>query len=152
MRKSLPLLLMISSATVWFVGCKPESDRIRDDQAAGAANKTIEQPQMADQVAKTGVGVKGDSLDDIKGNDPRMLIVGPAKALFRTRERVVFDIQLPQASQLYNATNGRDPKTHDEYMREIVNANKIKLPELPQGMVYNYHPDTNELWVEAEKK
>ena len=130
------------------VGCKPEADRVRDMEAAAAVVPTPE-PQMPDQVAKVGVGVKGNSLDDIKGNDPRMLIAGPAKAYFNVREKMVFEIQLPSQTNLFYASNGRHPKTHEEYMREIVGP--IQLPKLPIGKVYRYHPDTNELWVESEK-
>lgn len=132
-----------------MVGCKPEADRIRDSAAAAAAAVPPKEPEMPDQVAKTGVGVQGNSLDDIKGNDPRMLIAGPAKALFNTKEKIVFDIELPKSAQLFNALQGRDPKTHEEYMKEVVG--QIKLPKLPAGKVYRYHPDTNELWVESEK-
>ncbi len=147
MPKMLALLGLVS-VVLPSVGCKPEADRVRDMEAAAAVVPTPE-PQMPDQVAKAGVGVKGNSLDDIKGNDPRLLIAGPAKAYFNVRERIVFEIELPKSAQLFNALQGRDPKTHEEYMKEVVGP--IKLPMLPTGMVYKYHPDTNELWVEAEK-
>lgn len=130
------------------LGCKPEEERLRDMQAAEAVPPPKE-PEMPDQVAKVGVGVKGNSLDDINGDDPRMLIAGPAKALFNTKEKIVFEIQLPQSANLFNALNGRNPKTHEEYMKEVVGP--IQLPELRKGMVYKYHPDTNDLWVEKEK-
>ena len=128
-------------------GCKPEEATIQEPEQSAQPTP----PPMADQVAKTGVGVQGNSLDEIKGNDPRLLIAGPAKAYFNVRERIVFDIQLPQAANLFNALQSRNPKSHEEYMKEIVEANKIALPKLPQGMVYRYRPESNELWVEAEK-
>ncbi len=131
------------------LGCKPEEERRLDAQAE--ANVPLPQePEMPEQVAKAGVGVKGNSLDDINGEDPRMLMAGPVKAYFNAREKIVFEIQLPQSANLFNALNGRNPKTHEEYMKEVVGP--IQLPELPKGMVYRYHPDTNELWVEKEKK
>ena len=102
--------------------------------------------------AKTGVGVKGNSLDGIQGNDARLLMAGPVKAYFNAREKIIFDIALPKSAQLFNAINDRNPKTHEEYMKEVVESAQIKLPELPAGMVYRYRPDVNELWVEAEKK
>lgn len=147
MRKVHALLGLVC-ALFPVMGCKPEADRIRDAEA-GKAVAPPQEPQMPDQVAKVGVGVQGNSLDDIKGNDPRMIIAGPAKALFNTRERVVFEIQLPSQSNLFYASNGRHPKTHEEYMKEIVGP--IQLPKLPAGKVYRYHADTNELWVESEK-
>ena len=142
-------LLVLACLLFSDVGCKPEADRIRDSDSAAAVVPPRE-PEMPDQVAKVGVGAQGNSLDDIKGNDPRMLIAGPAKALFNTKEKIVFEIELPRSAQLYNALHdGKDPKTHEEYMKEVVG--QIKLPKLPAGKVYRYHPDTNELWVESEK-
>lgn len=137
-----------------FVGCKPEAEiqreaaQARAQQEADAAKAN--QPPMENQVAKVGVGVKGNSLDDISDNDARNIIAGPAKAFFNTKEKIVFEIQLPQAINLYQAEHGRFPRSHEEYMDKIVKFNQIKLPELPKKMVYRYHPDTNELWVEAE--
>ena len=128
-------------------GCKPEEDRIRDMEAAAVAPP--KEAQTPDEVAKVGVGVQGNSLDSINGNDPRMLIAGPVKAFFNTKERIVFDIELPRSAQLFNALKGRDPKTHEEYMQEVVG--QIKLPKLPDGKIYKFHPDTNELWVKNER-
>ncbi len=147
MRK-LHALLVFLCVVVPVFGCKPEADRNRDMEAAAVPLPPT--PQTPDEIAKVGVGVQGSSLDSIKGNDPRMLIVGPAQAYFKTKERIVFDIELPRSAQLFNALQGRDPKTHDEYMREVVG--KIQLPKLPDGKVYKYHPDTNDLWVENEPK
>ena len=75
------------------------------------------------------------------------VIVTPAKSLFAFQERAVFQIQLPQAIRLFEATNGRKPKSHDEYMASIIKANNIKLPELPQGQKYHYDVQRGELMV-----
>ncbi|MCU0963169.1 MAG: hypothetical protein MUF48_24005 [Pirellulaceae bacterium] len=95
--------------------------------------------------AAVGVGIRGRKLDD-----PKLvqMIVTPARALFRTRERVVFEVQIPHALQLYEATNGTKPKSHDEFMQQIVQFNQIQLPELPPGQRYVYDPETGELMVE----
>ena len=98
MRKSLPFVLLFSAALAWETGCKPQADRLKDEQAASTAQVEPVAPQMPDHGAKDGVGVRGDSLDDISGDDPRLLIAGPAKAYFNVKERVVFDIQLPHAA------------------------------------------------------
>jgi hypothetical protein len=139
-------------ASFGLVGCKPEAERLRDLEAADkAAAEAAAKPPMPDQVAKAGVGVKGDSLDSVSPNSPGGIIAQPAKTFFKVKERIVFEIQLPKQMDLFKASNGRPPKSHEEYMREVV-TDSIKLPELPRGMVYRYHPDTAELWVEAEKK
>jgi hypothetical protein len=95
--------------------------------------------------AQVGVGKKGRRLED-----ERLVqtIVTPAVALFRTRERLVFEVQIPQALKMYEALNGKKPATHDEFMEQIVQANKIPLPTLPSGHRYVYDPQTGQLMVE----
>ena len=144
-------LIFLGCLALTAAGCKPEEERAREIEAA-ASVVPPQEPQMQDQIAKTGVGAKGNSLDGIQGNDARMLMAGPVKAYFNTREKIIFDIALPKSAQLFNALNDRNPKTHEEYMREVVDSAQIKLPELPAGMVYRYRPEVNELWVEAENK
>ncbi|MHB8971011.1 MAG: hypothetical protein ACYC3X_11355 [Pirellulaceae bacterium] len=95
--------------------------------------------------AEVGVGVKGQTLED-----PRLvqMIVAPARALFHTEQRVVFEVQIPKAMQLYEASNGKRPATEAEFMEQIIRANQIVLPELPAGQRYVYDPATGELMVE----
>lgn len=93
--------------------------------------------------AEKGVGVKGRSLDQHEG-----LLVTPAKAYFSVRERAVFEIQIPAALRPFKATNGSGPKSHEEFMAQIIEANQIQLPELPAGQKYVYDPKTEELMVE----
>ena len=48
---------------------------------------------------------------------------------------------------LYKATNGGLPKTHDEFMEKIVKANSITLPTLPAGRSYEFDVKAGELMV-----
>ncbi len=95
--------------------------------------------------AKVGVGAKGRRLEDER---LVKLIVTPAVALFRTRERVVFEIQIPHAMQLYEALNGKKPVSQNEFFEQIIKLNQIKLPTLPEGQRYVYDPKKHELMVE----
>lgn len=97
--------------------------------------------------AQRGVGQKGRSLDEHEG-----IIVTPVKALFAAKERVVFEIQIPQAMALFNALEDRFPESHDEFMEKIIAANQIPLPQLPPNHKYIYVVDTHELMVERPKK
>jgi hypothetical protein len=97
--------------------------------------------------ADAGVGQRGRSLDQFQGAVERT-IVEPARTLFAVRERLVFSTQIPQAMQLYKATHGRAPASEEEFMRDIIQANNIRLPELPQGQRYVYDPASEELLVE----
>jgi len=97
--------------------------------------------------AQAGVGIKGRSLDPHEG-----IIVTPAKTLFTARERIVFEIAIPQSLNLYKASNGQAPATHDEFMQKIVLEQNIQLPQLPAGHRYVYDPQTEQLLVERPKK
>ena len=136
------------------IGCKSDEDVQKDlaaQQAAQeAAASAAEVPQQA-QKAGVGVGAKGRSLEGGSENNPATIISAPAAAYFRTKEKIVFEIQIPQALNLYMAEKGRNPRNHDEFMRDIVEFNRIPLPKLPAGMVYRYDSEKGELWVIPEK-
>ncbi len=97
--------------------------------------------------ADVGVGIKGRSLDEYEG-----AVVTPAKAYFTVREKVVFQIQIPQAMQFYEAENGFAPKSHEDFMEKIIVANGIKLPELPVDAKYIYNVEEKELKVVRKRK
>jgi hypothetical protein len=103
-------------------------------------------PSVERVKAEKGVGIKGRSLDEYEG-----VIVTPAKTIFTVRERVVFEIQIPGAMNLFNASEGRNPESHEEFMEKIIQFNNIKLPQLPPGQKYVYDPAQNELMVERPK-
>lgn len=137
-----------------FIGCKSDEDVQKDLAAQQAAQEAAaaaaEVPQQA-QKAGVGVGAKGRSLEGGSENNPATIISAPAAAYFRTKEKIVFEIQIPQALNLYMAEKGRNPRTHEEFMRDIVEFNRIPLPKLPAGMVYRFDSEKGELWVIPEK-
>jgi len=144
-------LIGFSMLVLFLTSCKPQEELLREQRAADEAAAALEnKPAMESQVAKTGVGIKGDSLEGTSSSNPASMVSAPALAYFKLKERVVFEIQLPKQMDLFKAYHGRPPRNHEEYMKEVV-TNQIKLPTLPTGMVYRYRADTAELWVEPEK-
>ncbi len=95
------------------------------------------------QKAAVGVGAKGRGYG-------QGVVATPAASLFATRERLVFEIQIPQAVQLFKATEDRGPKSHAEFMEKIVKANQIHLPQLPEDKQYRYDPKTEQLMVDPK--
>ena len=138
--RTLSLVCVLSLLTA-LPGCDLEP--VAQPPAAAPANPAPVPEQVQ---AGVGVGQQGRSLDEHEG-----VYVTPVKALFATRERLVFEVQIPQALQLFNATEGRNPKSHEEFMEKIIKANQIQLPELPPNHRYLYDPMTNELMVERPK-
>jgi hypothetical protein len=110
-----------------------------------ALNPPANAPPVTQEAAGVGSGIKGRSLEE---PGTVRLIAEPAIAYFRTKERLVFEVQIPQAMNLYKATEGKAPATHDEFMQMIIQANQINLPALPQGQRYVYDPTTEQLMVE----
>jgi hypothetical protein len=99
-------------------------------------------PPTTQKKAEVGVGKKGRGYG--KG-----VIVTPIASLFATRERMVFDVTIPEAMKLFKAMEDRAPKSHAEFMEKIIKANNIHLPELPEGDRYKYDPKTEQLMVES---
>ncbi|MCL2622313.1 MAG: hypothetical protein FWD31_01500 [Planctomycetaceae bacterium] len=67
--------------------------------------------------------------------------------MYRTRENLTYNVQIPHAMNFYKATHGRAPQTHEEFWREIIQANNLRMPELKEGCHYDYNPQTEELEV-----
>jgi hypothetical protein len=156
-RRVSPFVLVLPVCLV-LLGCGPLPPAAQTSSGSPApppppgavAPPAVESPPPAEteQVkAEQGVGIKGRSLDEYEG-----VVVTPVKSLFAFKEKAVFDIQIPQALTLFNASEGRNPMNHEEFMEKIVEANNIRLPELPEGHRYLYDPATNELMVERPKK
>jgi hypothetical protein len=114
---------------------------------AQAAASPPAEPATERVKAEKGVGIKGRSLDQHEG-----LLVTPAKAYFSAKERIAFEIEVPHALNLYKASEGAGPKTHEEFMEKIIQFNRIKLPQLPPDAKYVYDVESEQLMVERPRK
>lgn len=135
-------ILSVLAMAIMTCGCKPPHD-------ANTASEASNEPQVVETervTAEAGVGKEGQKLKGKEG-----VLITPVKALFSTKQRVVFEIQIPQAMNLYKAEKGYPPKTEEEFMSRIIEFNKINLPELPEGHRYVYDPEKGELMVERPK-
>ena len=149
MRISPPLyvLLLTGSLLLPLAGCggSPEED-VTD---TGAAQEPAESASGETErvAADVGVGVKGRSLDGYKGG-VEGVIAAPAQQYFKVKEDLVFNAQVKPAIQLFKATHGKGPESHEQFMAEIIKKNGIQLPPLPEGQSYVYDPETEQLMVE----
>lgn len=141
------------SGMVLFVGCdqpaatSPAPAKSVTSAPTGAPAVTAEpedsEPETTRSVARVGSGKKGHSY----GSN---MITAPAASLWRTKERIVFEIQIPEALKLYKNLNPKyeGPQSHEEFMEQIIKANHIKLPELPDRHRYVYDPEKEQLMIE----
>jgi hypothetical protein len=99
------------------------------------------QPQPGTVTEKAQAGVTG------KGNYGPGMVTTPISVYFQAQEQLIF-LQVQHAMQLYEAEHGQKPKTEDEFMKQVIEANQIRLPQLPPGSKYKYDPEKGELLVE----
>ena len=144
-------LLLLTTCVVFIVGCseyKPTSPPPAPAQESEADAKPAVSASSVVMEKKAAVGVGK------KGHYGQGVVATPLGSYFAAREKIAFMIQIPEAMKLFKALEGRAPKDHDEYMEKIIKANRIELPELPDGDRYWYDPETEELmvqtWVEEE--
>lgn len=112
-------------------------------QSAPANNAVAEDAEL--KKADVGAGVKGHY-------SAEGIILTPIATKFRIEENIAFNIQIPQAMNLYKAEhNNKGPKTHDEFMRVIIQESGVSLPELRPGESYVYDPESEQLMISSPK-
>jgi len=136
---------LIAIAVLLLIGCsKPAPSKT----TTKSAQPTTTQPTTTELVpAETGVGKSGRKLDQYKDDAVQNAVAAPTRALFRAKEAITFDT-VQYALKLYKAEHGEGPKTHEDFMRDIIEFNQIQLPELPAGERYVYDPEAEQLMVE----
>lgn len=79
----------------------------------------------------------------INATDP---ITAPVGAYGPMVERIS-KTTIAAALNLFNASEGRFPESHEEFMTRIIKENNIQLPVLPGGKKYQYDVARHELVV-----
>ena len=160
MKKVFSLLFVLFFAVI--IGCDAGKPRgpapVAEPQAVEPAEPEAAKepaPEPEHTLVDIGENVTGKA-DFAKDGDKHIMapILVPLGVYFTMRERTVFTIQIPQAMNLYKAANdNKGPATHEDYMRDIIEANQIKLPALrnPEDK-YQYDPESGELKISTIKK
>lgn len=163
--KYVTLLMMLLAAC--SIGCIPGTGGSANAPTPPAAPEPTAPPELPDEeppqpatadveptappmervVAEAGVGKKGQSLEGETG-----IVVEPVKQLIKFEQKAIFDLQIKPALELYKASNGSYPKTHEEFMSKIIKANNIPLPPLPEGQQYVFDSEAGQLMVERPKQ
>lgn len=113
-------------STLLFVGCVDDSDT--GAQKPAVPPKPAEISEFDQAAGKEVVKL------DAKVSDP---ITGPLEILKKAKVELPM-LAIEHALNLYNASEGKFPQTHDEFMTQIIAANNIRLPALPDGLQYQY--------------
>jgi len=74
----------------------------------------------------------------------------PTPAIGKTTDFVIettAKLQIEQAIEQYKALNGNYPKSHEEFMEEVIKKGDIQLNAPPAGKKYQYDVENHELKV-----
>ena len=73
-------------------------------------------------------------------------ITGPLEVLKAVRIQLP-TLQIEHAVNLFNASEGRYPQSHEEFMTRIIQENQLKLPQLSAGLEYQYDVGNHKLVI-----
>lgn len=100
--------------------------------------------KKTDKIEKFDPKAKQEVSDSkVRADDP---ILAPLQAYGPMVEQIS-KMEIEHAVDLFNASEGRYPKDHEEFMTKIIKANNIKLPVLPGGWKYAYDVPNHKLEV-----
>lgn len=77
-------------------------------------------------------------------------ITGALEAYQPLKEQVA-GLGVDHALRLFDATEGRYPKDHDEFMTKVIKQNQIRLPQLGPGKSYEYDVQNHKLLIVLNK-
>lgn len=117
---------------------------------AGAPGEAVPE----DENPVTDIPRKFDSHDPIKGRRSRRAggyLGATAGAKFHAEFQMMI-LSIDHANQLYMAEKGDFPESQEEFIKNIVEFNKIKLPEIPDDEEYCYVPEQGEVGLQIRLK
>jgi hypothetical protein len=120
-------------------GAPAQTPAVATETKTSTAASPESKPRMVREEAQVGMGEKGRGY----GNG---LIPVVAASYWSTKERLAL-MQIQHNMDLYKGEHGYFPKTHAEFMEEIVKKGDLQLPKLPEGHKYQYDPETATLMI-----
>jgi hypothetical protein len=142
------LLLTIGPMLASQVGCEmPEIDQPVPIPVVESAP-----PEESEPAATEPAQSQEFTANDPKRGKRSRSVGGYAGAVFGARfwaEHQMIINNIKHGLDLYNAEHGNYPKTHEEFMEKIIDANQIALPELDEGQEYIYDPEDHTLKFRA---
>lgn len=128
------------------------SQHREEEQKAAESEVAQNSSAEATTIKRAGVGATGKGQYGVTSEQPISIITTPVSTYFYAQEKTVFDMQIPQALNLFQASEGRFPNSEEEFMQKIIQANQISLPKLPEGDSYFYDVPSHTLMIRSVKK
>ncbi len=131
-----------------------DAQRELDKDAATARDEANALQAEADRLANQSPSVV--TTDDMEeGKRTKKLGSGilttPLAAGFTAKQKLSL-FQVTHALNLYWGAEGRYPKSHDEFMEKVIEANQIVLPPLQEPYEYQYNPEDHQLYKRVKQE
>ena len=131
---------------------KVEAEKKAAEEAA-AKQAAIDATQAQQAAAESAAPAMGETAT-VGKLQRRNTVDGPLRYYGAiSNARIVFEDralgwQIQKSMDVYvNTHDGKYPQSTEEYMREIIEANMIELPELQPGQEFFYDPEDHELKI-----
>lgn len=118
-----------------LVGCN-SSVELPEQPASAPPAATVEATPKAEPAAPERVEMS----KPVNSSTGTGYLGGIASGYRHARERIE-DLPVQQAIQFFWASEGRYPKSHEEFMEKVIKANQMTLPEIEEGYKYEYDPE-----------
>jgi predicted small lipoprotein YifL len=135
------------------VGKAPADAPATNETNGGRDAATDDSAETADPVSTNPGDEEGReaAFTDDRGNYGGGYLSEVVSARFTQENRIKnlhFAKSLRDGIEFYKAGhNGRGPQSHEEFMREVVAAHGINLPELKSGEEFRYDPEAEKLLI-----
>jgi hypothetical protein len=133
--------LCLLGLVVCALGCEPSAE-INTEPAAPIA----EQQPAAEEPAASEPPPERIAADKPVNSSPGTGYLGGVAAGYRSARERIEVLPVNQAIQHFWATEGRYPKSHDEFMNKVVAPLQMRLPEVEEGYELRYDPEDHQLY------
>ncbi len=162
MKKNLGVSSALCLGMLFCVGCGESVAPPTVSEEVAAEIKAEEEKQAEAEAAREAAGdeyemkvaglhATGKGEYGVTSEEPMSIVTVPISTYFRAQEMAVFNMQIPSALNLFQASEGRFPASEEEFMQSIIRANQIVLPKLPEGDTYVYDVPSHTLMIKTKK-
>ncbi|MBL8812590.1 MAG: hypothetical protein JNM43_20670 [Planctomycetaceae bacterium] len=118
--------------------------------ATGCADSTPTPPAEVKKPQEPGKVTEFDPNSGAVEVDHKQKITDPITGPLAALQNAKIDIPqlaIQHALDLFNAAEGRYPNSFEEFMTRVIKENQIRLPQLPQGMEFQYDVENHKLLI-----
>jgi hypothetical protein len=112
--------------------------------AEPSASSTVKKPATTTEIGEFAPEAEKEIVNPkVPVTDP---ITGPL-AVLKNAQLKIPQIAIEHALNLFQASEGRFPESHAEFMQRIITENQIRLPQLSADLAYEYDVQNHRLVI-----